>query len=180
MSVCCAQSLSHVQLCATPWTVACQTPLSLGILQARVGYHALLQGILPTQGWNPGLPHCRLILYQMSHQGSPRTLQWIACPFSRRSSRPRNQTRVSRIAGRFLTSWATREVDMNVYRSLIHNCQHLEATKMSFNRWMDKQAVVPPYNGISFSNKNKTAIRSQKGMLLLLSCFSRVRHLATL
>ena len=29
-----------------------------------VGYHALLQGIFPTQGWNPGLPHCRLIVYR--------------------------------------------------------------------------------------------------------------------
>ena len=33
---------------------------------------SLLQGIFPTQGSNPGLPHCRWILYQLSHQGSPR------------------------------------------------------------------------------------------------------------
>ena len=33
--------------------------------------HALLQGIFPTQGSNPGLPHCRQILYHLSHQGSP-------------------------------------------------------------------------------------------------------------
>ena len=31
---------------------------------------SLLQGIFPTQGLNPGLPHCRRILYQMSHKGS--------------------------------------------------------------------------------------------------------------
>ena len=36
-----------------------------------VGCHALLQGILPTQGLNPGLLHCRQILYHLSHQGSP-------------------------------------------------------------------------------------------------------------
>ena len=46
-----------------------------GILQARilewVAFLFLLQGILPTQGSNPGLPHCRRILYQLSHQGSP-------------------------------------------------------------------------------------------------------------
>ena len=36
-----------------------------------VGCHALLQGIFPTQGLNPGLPHCRWILYCLSHQGSP-------------------------------------------------------------------------------------------------------------
>ena len=36
-----------------------------------VGCHTLLQGIFPTQGLNPGLPHCRQILYCLSHQGSP-------------------------------------------------------------------------------------------------------------
>ena len=35
------------------------------------GQPFLLQGIFPTQGLNPGLPHCRLILYQLSHQGNP-------------------------------------------------------------------------------------------------------------
>ena len=35
-----------------------------------VGGHALLQGIFPTQGSNPGLPYCRWILYHLSHQGS--------------------------------------------------------------------------------------------------------------
>ena len=36
----------------------------------RVGYHALLQGIFPTQGSNPGLMHCRWILYHLYYQGS--------------------------------------------------------------------------------------------------------------
>ena len=48
---------------------------------------------LPTQGSNPGFPHCRQILYQLSHQGSPRILEWTAYPFSRVSSWPRNRTR---------------------------------------------------------------------------------------
>ena len=34
-----------------------------------MGSHSLLQGILPIQGLNPGLPHCRRILYQLSHKG---------------------------------------------------------------------------------------------------------------
>ena len=38
-----------------------------------------------------------------------RKLEWVAFPFSRGSSHPRNQTQVSRTAGRFFTSWATRE-----------------------------------------------------------------------
>ena len=36
-----------------------------------VGCHFLLQGTFPTQGLNPGIPHCRRILYQLSHKGSP-------------------------------------------------------------------------------------------------------------
>ena len=38
-----------------------------------------------------------------------RILEWVAFPFSRESSQPRNQTQVPPIAGRFFTSWATRE-----------------------------------------------------------------------
>ena len=37
----------------------------------RVGSPSLLQGIFPIQGSNPGLLHCRQILYQLSYQGSP-------------------------------------------------------------------------------------------------------------
>ena len=74
-----------------------------------VGSHALLQGIFPTQGSNPGLPHCRQILYHLSHQGSPWILEWVAYPFSWGSSWHRNWTRVSCMAGGFFTSWAARE-----------------------------------------------------------------------
>ena len=56
-----------------------------------VDCHALLQGIFPTQGTNTGLLHCRWILYLLSHQGSPRIPEWVAYPFSRGTSRPRNQ-----------------------------------------------------------------------------------------
>ena len=100
-------------LFAIPWTVACQAPLSMGILQMRMlewvsmpffrgssqprdqtqvthivgGFFtvwatreaqvntgvcslSLLQGIIPIQESNWGLPHCRWILYQLSYQGS--------------------------------------------------------------------------------------------------------------
>ena len=40
-----------------------------------VGSLSLLQGTFPTQGSNPGLPHYKWILYQLSHEGSPRTLE---------------------------------------------------------------------------------------------------------
>ena len=68
-----------------------------------VGRHAFLQGIFPTQGSNPGLPHGKGILYHLSHQRSPRILEWVAYPF-RGSSRPRSQTGLFCIAGGFFTA----------------------------------------------------------------------------
>ena len=53
-----------------------------------------------TQGSNAGLPCCRQILYQLSHQGRPRILEWVAISFSRGSSRPRDRIQVSCIVGR--------------------------------------------------------------------------------
>ena len=99
-------------LTATPWTVAYQAPLSMGIIQARILEWVsmpLLQEIFQTQGSSPGLLHFRQILYYLSHQRSPWILEWAAYPFSRGSSQPRNRTGVSLIAGGFFTSWATRE-----------------------------------------------------------------------
>ena len=65
----------HGQLPPTlspPWTVVYQAPLSMGFSSKNtgVGCHFLLQGILPTQGLNPSLPHCKQILSCLSHQGS--------------------------------------------------------------------------------------------------------------
>ena len=59
------------QLCSTLHNPMNCSPSRLSvhrILQARVDCHALLQGIFPTQGSNSGLPHCRWILYGLSHQ----------------------------------------------------------------------------------------------------------------
>ena len=57
----------------TAWAVAHQPPLSMGFSRQESwsGSHALLQGIFPTQGSDPGLLHCRQIPYCLSHQGSP-------------------------------------------------------------------------------------------------------------
>ena len=96
------------------WPMACSLPGSSvhGDSPGKniwVGFRALLQGIFPNQGSNPDLPCCRWILYSLSHQGILWMLEWVAYPFSRASSQPRNQTGVSCTAGRFFTSWATRE-----------------------------------------------------------------------
>ena len=68
----CAESLSCATLC-DPTDYSPPGSSVHGILQARVleWVAMLLQGISPTQGSNPGLPHCRRILYHLSHQGTP-------------------------------------------------------------------------------------------------------------
>ena len=101
-----SKSLSRVRLLrphglCSPWNSPDQN--------TGVGSLSILQGIFPTQGSNASLPHCRWILYQLSHRGSPRVLEWVASPFSRGCSRPRNLTGVSCIAGGFFTNWALGE-----------------------------------------------------------------------
>ena len=65
--------LCRVRLFVTPWTSAWNSPGQ----NTGVGSLSLLQGIFPTQGSNPGLPHCRWILYRMSHKGSPMQLKSV-------------------------------------------------------------------------------------------------------
>ena len=61
--------------CSPPGSSVCgDSPVK----NTGVGCHALLQGTSPTQGMNLGLPHCRQILYRLSHQGSPRITEWSA------------------------------------------------------------------------------------------------------
>ena len=92
--------LNCVQLFVTPWIYS---PWNSWDQNTGVGSRSILQGIVPTQGSNTGLLHCGQILYQLSHQGSPRILEWGAYLFSSRFSWPRNQTGVSCIAGGFFT-----------------------------------------------------------------------------
>ena len=66
--------ISRVLLFVNTWTVAHQASPSMGFSRQEYwsgGCHFLPQRIFPTQGWNPGLPHCRQMLYPLSHQGSP-------------------------------------------------------------------------------------------------------------
>ena len=95
-----SDSLSPHELCS-PWNSPGQN--------TGMDSLSLLQGILPIQGSNPDLLYCRWVLYQLSHKGSPRILEWVAHPFSSRSSQPENQTEVSCIAGGFFTNCAIRE-----------------------------------------------------------------------
>ena len=109
--------VSHSAVSNSLWPHELYSPWdSLG-QNTEVGSLSLLQRIFPTQGSNPGLPHCRQIFYQVSHKGSPRILDRVACPFSSRSSWPRNRTSVSCIAGVFFNNWAIREAPPVIYVS---------------------------------------------------------------
>ena len=67
------------QSCPTLWHPM-DSPWNSPGQNIGMGSLSLLQGIFPTQGLNPGLPHCRQIIYQLSHQGSPeysiKKLRW--------------------------------------------------------------------------------------------------------
>ena len=136
----CVLGLNCVWLFATPWTVACQFPLSMGF--PRQEYRGRLPfptpGHLPNpaQGLKLGLLLCRQILYHLSHQGSPNnTLVFQSCltlcdpvdcspPGSsvhgifRGSSQPRDWSWVFCVAGRFFTVWVIRDVYWDTCSSL--------------------------------------------------------------
>ena len=119
----------------------------------------LFQGIFPTQGLNPGLLRCRWILYQLSYQGSPRILEWVAYPFSSRSSQPRNWTGVSCIAGGFFTNWAIREAQgrwrgLNSWKTKTKSVFCLELVKISKKQRQYFANKGPSSQGYGFSSSH--------------------------
>ena len=72
------KSFSRVRLFATQYTI-----WSMEFCSKNTGVSSLtiLQGIFQSQVLNPGLPHCRQILYRLSHKGGPRILDWGDWPF---------------------------------------------------------------------------------------------------
>ena len=83
--VLCLVAQSSLDFLPSAWPVACQAPLSMKILQARILEWVAMPSsrVFPTQGLNAGLLHCRWILYHLSHKGSPRILEWVAYRFSK-------------------------------------------------------------------------------------------------
>ena len=87
----CVRSCVHMHACMLGHSVVSNSLGSYGQYSpwnfpgqnTGVGSLSLLQGIFPTQGSNPDLPHYRQILYQLSHKGSPRILEWVAYPHRR-------------------------------------------------------------------------------------------------
>ena len=96
-------------------------------------------------------------------QGEPKKLEWVVYPFSSISSRPRNWTRVSRIAGGFFTNWAFRETLSSLSQSVclsvclsvslsLSVCVHREAI-----RWAHSEKTVICESGRGPSSRTKSA-----------------------
>ena len=85
-----SESESHLVVTNSLHPHGLYSPWNSSDQNTGVGNLSLLQEIFPTQESNPGLLHCRRILYQLSHKGSSRILEWVAYPFSMVSSQPRN------------------------------------------------------------------------------------------
>jgi len=124
------KSLSHVQHFGTPWTIAPQAPLTVEFFRQEYWsglYHFLLQRIVLTQRSNPGLLHCRQILYHLSHQGSPRIDGILSVAFiALLTSKSKNG---SRIAGEEFNSFPWRTIS----RDFCPRCQRRDVP-----RWVGK------------------------------------------
>ena len=105
-----------------------------------VGCHALLQGISSTQGWNPGLPHGRQILYQLSHQGSPRIQEWVAYPFSRELFNPGIELGSPALQADFLQVELPRKPR---FMYILPQKKKKERKRRREGRWMDEWRVGP-------------------------------------
>ena len=94
-----------IRLFATPWIIQY---MEFSRPDFGVSSHPL-PGDLPNPGIERRSPALQVDSVPAELPGKPRILEWVACPFSRRSSQPRNRTGVSCIADGFFTSWAIRE-----------------------------------------------------------------------
>ena len=152
--------LSHVRLFVTPRTIQ-SMKFSRPKYWSRYPFPSLGDRTFPTQGSNPGLPHCRQIPYQLSHKGSPRILEWVAYPFSRGSSWPRNWTVVSFIAGWFFTNWAISEV--KVAHSCLTVCNPMVHTVHGILQARLLEWVLFPFSRESSQPRNWTTVSCTAG-----------------
>ena len=72
-SLCTSENESLSFMSDSLWPLGLYSPWNSPGQNTGVGSLSLLQGIFATQGLNPGLPHCRCTLYQLSHKGTPFT-----------------------------------------------------------------------------------------------------------
>ena len=123
-----------------PWSVH-------RILQARIVEWVTIPSFRgfswPCPGIEPRSPALQVDSYSLSHQGSPRILEWVVYPFSRRTSQPRNRTRVSCIAGGFFTSWATLNLNLILRLSQEKKGKTQECKSVEVTADCSYRAIIP-------------------------------------
>ena len=149
-------SESHSVLSDSLWPPGLYSPWHSIGQNTLVGSLSLLQGIFPIQGSNSGLPHCRQILSQLSYKGRLRILEWVAYPFSRGSSWPRNWIRVSCISGRFFTNWAIREAQLYIGTWAFNSKVHYLKNRYEFHKNSFSKRICP----LLFKNVHSFALCS--------------------
>ena len=144
------QTLCDPMDCGPP----CSSVLGFSRQEYQSGLPCPPPGELPNPGIKARSPTLQADSLPSEPPGKPRILEWGAFPFSRGSSQPRDQSQVSRIAGRFFTSWATilysfdKLTTLSLSDELLYPCD---------NFWLFYLSIAPPlscgYNlpWISFS-----------------------------
>ena len=123
-----------------------------------VGSRSLLQGIFPTQGSNPGLPHCRWVLHQLSHQGSPDVLSPALTP-------------LFHSAGISLLSWQ----NLSCFCGSAPLLLSVPTISFSWPRWPPVPVTLcRSPSGISFSSLGHTGSAACKGGLGVRGIVGRV------
>ena len=126
-----------------------------------VGSLSLLQGIFPAQGLNPGLPHCRRILYQLSHKGSPNKTK----PFSKRTGHLFGATVLLNIFSSGPVDFKIQSVALSYTNN---NSSYTYPALTNYNSYNSGDRLFP------LNKQNKT--RPNCGLLRLVK-LPKVRHL---
>ena len=106
-------------------------------------------GDFPNPGIKPRSPALQVDSLPAEPPGKPKSTEWVAYPFSRGSSWPRNRTRASWVAGRFFTNWAIREALLpHKKEQAVYNL--LKAEEQSQDSWYSGIYVpkLPPWSQV--------------------------------
>ena len=135
-----------VKVIQSCWTLCnpMDSPWNFPGQNTGVGSISLLQGSSQPRDQTEVLLYCRWILYQLSHKGSPRILEWVSLSFLQGIFPSQESNQIACIAGGFFTNWATGkrpEIMMKLITSIspkgpatFNNC--LYQVILSLKRWV--------------------------------------------
>ena len=150
---------SCLLLCSSTDCTVLDSPWNAPGQNSRQGSLSLLQGIFPTQGLNPGLPHCRQILNQLTHKGSPRILDGEPSPLQWMF--PTQESNQGFLHCRWILYQLRYQGSPRKNSGRPHSAseaaqpQRKSEAPVSIGRRMDKEVVVHIHNGILLNYKKE-------------------------